>query len=170
MATDVFDYAMQMELDGKAFYEKGAAGTDNPSLKRIFSMLAEEENRHYHVFQKMKSGEDTHPGDLAPKGRTVTLAKNVFQEMVDAGQEKLAGDTKTDIWREALEIERKSEKLYRDAAAEETDAGRRDMLNRIADEEKNHIYLIDNMISFLSDPASFIASQNFKNFMSWEGH
>jgi len=166
---DVFEYAMKMELDGKAFYENGAASTDNPQLKKIFTMLAEEEHRHFNVFKKMKAGETADSADLAPKGQTVLTAKNVFKEMIDAGKESLEGDTTKDLWRDAIEIERKSEKLYRDAADEEKDEKRKEMLNLIADEEKNHIYLIDNMIAFLTDPATFIASQNYKNFMSWEG-
>ncbi len=166
---DVFDYAMKMELDGKAFYEKGADSTDNPQIKKIFRTLAEEEHRHFNIFKKMKAGEKADSSDLAPKGTTVLTVKNVFQEMVDAGKKSLEGDTTRDLWKEAIEIERKSEKLYRDAAAEEKDEKRREMLNLIADEEKNHIYLIDNMISFLTDPESFLASQNYKNFKSWEG-
>ncbi len=166
---DVFEYAMKMELDGKAFYEKGAASTDNAQLKKIFQTLADEEHRHFQVFKKMKAGEKADSGDLAPKGTTALTVKNVFREMIDAGKASLEGDTTKDLWKDAIEVERKSEKLYRDAANEEKDEKRKEMLNLIADEEKNHIYLIDNMIAFLTDPAAFLASQNYKNFMSWEG-
>lgn len=167
---DVLEFAMQMEVDGRDYYRNAAAGTDNPQITQIFEKLAEEEHRHYNIFKRMKEGAATSPADLAPKGETVGAFKNIFQQMIEGGQDKLAGDTKTDVWKEAREVEIKSEKMYRDAAAGTDDAAKKDMLNRIADEEKNHIYLIDNMISFLSDPATFIASQNYRNFMSWEGH
>ena len=160
---------MKMELDGKSFYEEGADSTDNPQIKKIFKTLADEEHRHFNIFKKMKAGETAEAADLAPRGQTVLTVKNVFQEMVDAGKTSLAGDTSKDLWKEAIEVERKSEKLYRDAAVEETDAKRKEMLNLIADEEKTHIYMIDNMIAFLTDPAAFLASQNYRNFMSWEG-
>jgi len=167
---DVIEFAMQMELDGKAFYEKGAAGTDDPKMKKIFSTLAEEEHRHYHVFRKLIAGEATDASDLAPKGSTVAMIKNIFREMIDAGKDQLEGDTIKALWTEAVEVEKKSEKMYREAAESESDPTRKEMLNRTADEEKNHIYLIDNMISFLADPEAFMASQNYGNFMSWEGH
>lgn len=59
--------------------------------------------------------------------------------------------------------------MYREAAGNETDDKRRKLFEKIADEEKNHIYLVDNMLSFTKDPSSFMASAQYKNFMSWEG-
>jgi len=166
---DVLDFAMQMEIDGRDYYQKNAEATDNPHLKQIFEKLAEEEHRHLQVFKKMKEGAEASPDDLAPKGETVGLFKNVFQQMVDAGKEQLEGETKTDVWKDAREVEIKSEKMYRESAEKASDENKKDMLNRIADEEQNHIYLIDNMIQFLADPQAFVASQDYKNFMSWEG-
>ncbi len=167
---DILEFAMQMELDGKAFYEKGMERAENPSVKKIFKMLADEEHRHYQVFRKLSSGEKPDPAtDLTPSGATLNEVKNIFKEMTDAGKESLEGDTTKDLWLEALEVEKKAEKMYRDAAEKETDIHRKDILTKIADEEKTHIYLIDNLISFLADPETFIASQNYKNFQSWEG-
>ncbi len=165
----ILDFAMQMELDGRAFYKNGAAGTTNPQIKQIFETLAEEEHRHYQVFKKLRDGDSTSPADLAPAGATVAAFKSIFRQMVESGKQTLAGDTKRDLWKDAREVEIKSEKMYRDAAAAEADPTKKDMLNRIAEEEKAHIYLIDNMIQFLSDPNSFAASQDYKSFMSWEG-
>ena len=70
---------------------------------------------------------------------------------------------------EAIRIEEDSEKLYREQAGRETDEKRQALLNRIADEEKSHIYLIDNMIHYLADPQGFALSQQFAQFKSWEG-
>ena len=53
---NVFDFAMQMEIDGKAHYEKLAAGTSIAGLQNIFLMLAADEQKHYEVVQAMKVG------------------------------------------------------------------------------------------------------------------
>lgn len=37
---DLYQFAMKMEVDGKAFYEKMAAETPHRGLKSVFSMLA----------------------------------------------------------------------------------------------------------------------------------
>ncbi|MFZ5981532.1 MAG: ferritin-like domain-containing protein [Candidatus Zixiibacteriota bacterium] len=167
---DIFKFAMQMELDGKAFYEKGAAASDNENLKQIFLTLAEEEQRHYNIFKRLDEGKLTAAQDFANnRGKTIATAKNLFKKMTEAGQETLPGDNARTVWKEAIGIEEKSEKFYREQAAKEKNPERKDILNRIADEEKNHIYLIDNMLSFLKDPQTFVESNQFASFKSWEG-
>ena len=53
---NVFDFALKMEVDGKAYYEKLAKKTDQPGLKTIFTRLAEDEQKHYDIFQELKAG------------------------------------------------------------------------------------------------------------------
>lgn len=167
---DVFDYAMKMEMDGKAFYEKGAVEADRPEIKKVLTTLAEEEQKHYDVFKSLKANADDQATQAMTETGTPALARNVFLKLADSGTDTLYGDEQQKLWKEAIKIEEESEKLYRDAAAEENNEARRDLLNRIADEEKNHIYLIHNMIDFMRDPTGFVDSAQFKNFMSWEGH
>jgi len=167
---DIFEFAMQMELDGQAFYEKGAAATDNAELKKIFLTLAEEEQRHYRIFKNLKEGQLGAAKEFAAnRAKTVSIAKNLFQKMAEEGKNSLFGDEARALWKEAIGIEEKSEKMYRDEAAKEKDPERKKILNGIADEEKNHIYLIDNMMSFMNDPQTFVESSQFASFKSWEG-
>lgn len=167
---DIIKFAMQMERDGQAFYEKGAAATDNPGLKKVLATLAEEEEKHFRIFQSMAEGNLSEATNgLAEKSETVAVIHSVFQQMVDDGVESLVGDDVRALWEEASRIEEKSEAMYRDAAGNEADDERRKLFEKIADEEKNHIYLVDNMLSFIRDPSSFMASAQYKNFMSWEG-
>lgn len=167
---DIIEFAIQMELDGKTFYENGAKQASAPMIRKVFETLAVEEHRHYHFFKNMKENknQDLEKADSIKKEAFKTV-KNVFEEMVDAGKGQLEGDSTKDIWEEALIIEQKAEKLYRDAAGKETDENKKKLLNIIADEEKSHIYLIDNMLNFLKDPETFAASQNYQSFRSWEG-
>lgn len=168
---DILSFAMKMELDGKAFYERGAAAAPNPELQKILLTLAEEEEKHFRVFRSLKeAGVKAAEKAMGGKTRTPALARNLFQQMVAAGTKTLYGEDAKSLWKEAIKIEEKSEKLYRDQASAETDESRKALLNRIADEERNHIYLIDNMIQFMADPGGFQNSAQYKNFMSWEGH
>lgn len=168
---DIIKLAMQMELDGQAFYEKGAAATDNPELKKVLLTLAEEEQKHFRIFQDMADGNLSEAATtLGEKSDTPAVIKSVFQQMVDNGVESLGGDDVRTLWEAASVIEERSEAMYREAAAIEADDERRRLLEKIADEEKNHIYLVDNMLTFVKDPSSFLASAQYKNFMSWEGH
>lgn len=50
---NVYEYAMKVEKDGEAYYRELASKSPNNGLKRIFTMLAEEEIKHYNVFKNM---------------------------------------------------------------------------------------------------------------------
>ncbi|PWB72021.1 hypothetical protein C3F09_07150 [candidate division GN15 bacterium] len=168
--ADIIDYAMQMELDGKAFYEKHAAATHQPELKKILLQLAEEEQKHYLFFKSLKDGNQRDAESKIAAGPTAALnSKNLFQQLAEQNGGTAFGEQARSVWNQALKIEEKAEKLYRDEAARETDPNRKKLLGRIADEEKTHVYLIDNILSFMVDPQGFLDSANYRNFMSWEG-
>lgn len=168
---EILEFAMKMERDGKAFYEQAASKAGRPELKKIFTTLAEEELRHFKIFKNLKEGMHSEAKTIFDqRGQTISIAKNLFQQLTEEGKSTLYGDDAKAVWKEAREIEEKSEKMYREEAEKETDATRKELWNKIADEEKNHIYLVDNMISFMNDPQGFTASADFKHFMSWEGH
>jgi len=43
---NIYEFALQMELDGKAFYTKIAAAAQEIGLQTIFSRLADDEEKH----------------------------------------------------------------------------------------------------------------------------
>lgn len=74
---DIIEFAMQMELDGMAFYEKNAATSSDPELKKMLTMLAEEEQRHFNFFKRLKEGK-THLAvqEIDTRSATLTQFKN----------------------------------------------------------------------------------------------
>ena len=168
---DILEYAMKMELDGKAFYEKSAAQTSVPELKNILLQLAEEEMKHFHFFRQMKEGHAPEAkAQILSPGSTLLNTKNLFQQLAEQGKQNSFGEQARAVWTEALKIEERAEKAYRDEAAKESDPTRKMLLTQIADEEKTHVYLVDNILSFMADPGGFMDSANYRSFMSWEGH
>ncbi|MEE8577662.1 MAG: ferritin family protein [candidate division Zixibacteria bacterium] len=169
---DIIEFALQMELDGRAFYTKGAETTSQPALKEIFTTLAAEEDRHYKFFKEMADGNTKKAGSLlgSTAYEAMKHSKNLFEQMADLGIESLSGDDEIELWNEALKMEEQAEQLYRDEATGEGDPARKKLLHSIADEEKSHIYLIDNILTFLKDPDGYARSKAFQSFMSWEGN
>jgi rubrerythrin len=96
-------------------------------------------------------------------------SKNLFQQLAEKGEFSSFGAETREIWTQALKIEEKAEKMYREEAQKEPDPIRKRLLDAIADEEKTHVYLIDNILSFMIDPRGFVESSDYRNFMSWEG-
>ncbi|UCG60313.1 MAG: ferritin family protein [Candidatus Zixiibacteriota bacterium] len=168
---NIFDFAMQMELDGKAFYEKMARDTADAELKKVLIMLAEEENKHYHIFKKLREGEvPGTEGVGSAHSETLSAVKNIFRELSTNGEHGDFTKDEKSIWSEALLIEEKSENFYREKAQTEPDVQKRSILTMIANEERNHIYLIDSVLTYMKFPDTFSDTAQFKNFQSLEGH
>jgi len=167
---DILEFAMKMEMDGKRFYEKAAQTETSAELKDILQMLAEEEQNHYEFFARMKRGLIESAAEAIATGSdTLKRVSNIFQELSENGEGKSFGDDRQAVWMEALRIEEKAEKFYRDKAAEETDKKRRELLNMVADEERNHVHMVDSVLTYLKFPEEFAESAQFKNFQSLEG-
>ena len=73
---------MQMELDGKTFYENGAKKASAPMIRKVFETLAVEEHRHYHFFKNMKKNKT-----LAEE--CLEFRKAVINLLIAIGIEKL---------------------------------------------------------------------------------
>jgi rubrerythrin len=156
---NVFDFAMQMEMDGKAHYEKLAAGTPVAGLKRIFAMLADDEQKHFETIQAMKSGGlDTIAGSTA-----LDDARNVFQGLMD--DRTTLGGLKKDLdgYRHGMKIEADSVKLYEDMAKKENRENIVQILLKIANEEKRHYNIMENLYDFVLAPDNFLAWGEFSN-------
>lgn len=156
MSMNIFDYAMKMEQDGEKFYRELADKTHIPGLKTILTLLADDESGHFKIFQSLKKN-----NVLKLAGSTVIKeAKNVFEEMTGTKHFDLEG-SEVDMYKKAIELEKKSEDFYREKAAEIDSNDAKNLLIKIADEERKHGHLLMNMVDFLSRPATWIESAEF---------
>jgi len=154
---NIFDYAMQMEQDGEAYYRELASKCRLPGLKKILNMLADDEVGHYNTFKKLKEGTD------AEFSASVVLenAKNVFQEIKDTETGFDFDVSEIDLYNKAIEIEKKSEDFYREKANEVEQPGIKDILLEIAEDEKKHRFLLKNTVEFISRPKTWIENAEF---------
>jgi rubrerythrin len=156
---NVFDFAMKMEQDGKAHYEKLAADTSVAGLRTIFTRLAADEQKHYETVEAMKKGGD---GAMA-SSTALDEAKNVFQSLMN--EKTLLGGLKKDLdgYRFAMKIEADSVRLYEDMAKKESREDVVQLLLKIANEEKKHFNIMENLYDFVLAPQNFLAWGEFGN-------
>jgi rubrerythrin len=152
----VFEIAMQMEKEGEQFYRELAEKTPNRGLALILTRLAADEARHYEVFSQMQ--------ERAPDMAETTIladAKGIFAEMVaQAGPFDLDTDA-VDLYRQAQELEKKSQEFYLDMVQKVEGAAQKALLERIAAEEKKHYFLLENVIEFVSRPETWLENAEF---------
>lgn len=156
---NLFDFAMKMELDGKAYYEKLAAETSLIGLKNIFLRLAQDEQKHYDAVSRMKSG----AGAAMVDTTVLEDAKNLFEGLMT--RQLVAGSLHKDLhgYEHAMKIEADSIRFYEDMARKETRPETAALLLRIAAEERKHYDIMENLYTFVQAPENYLAWGEFSN-------
>ena len=156
---NIFEFAMKMELDGKAYYEKLASETSDNGLKAIFTGLAADELKHFETIQAIKTGSNW----IMKESAVLASAKNLFEQLI-SDKSSAAGLKKSlDGYQYARKIEADSVTFYEDAASKESNATARQLLLRIAGEEKEHYSILDNLYDYTLAPQNFLAWAEFSN-------
>jgi len=136
-STEILKTAILMEKRGKAFYEKVAEQTSSADVRKIFSLMAEEEQIHVEFLSKQ----------FASYSKDKKFAK--VQLKFDAGVADaiLSGDIKKQISAAsyeaaaisaAIDMETRAIEVYTKQAAEATDPNEKELFAWLADWEKGH--------------------------------
>ena len=154
--VDILEYAMQMEKDGEDCYRQLAQQTANKGLKTILVMLADEEVKHYNAVEKMKT--------VKPRIAETTIltdAKNVFVQIKESGESFDFDTTQIWLYRKARDIEKESRDFYLEKADKVAEEYQKELFLRLAEEEKKHYFLLDNIIEFVSRPEQWLENAEF---------
>ena len=156
---DIYKFAMQMELDGRHFYLDLAKKTKNAGIKSVLTMMAESEAKHYNVILDMQKNDKT---EYSKDVEVLTKIKNVFSKMKE--EKEIDVDvSQVEFYKKALEIEADSEKFYLERADEEKDPHRKEIFLTLANEEKGHCILLENLVNLVSQPDSWIENSEWYN-------
>lgn len=156
---NLFEFAMKMEMDGKAYYEKLAAESAVIGLKTIFTRLAADEQKHCDTIEAIKAGVAGTMADTT----VLEEAKNLFESLM--GDKTIAGGLRKDLdgYRHAMKIEADSVRLYEDMAKKENNPETAQLILKIANEEKKHYNIMENLYDFVLAPQNFLAWGEFSN-------
>lgn len=156
---NIFEFAMKMEMDGEAYYRDLALKSKIPALQKVLGMLADDELVHYQVVKNLR---DHSPATLA-ESTVLKDAKNVFTQLKGQKIEFELKGTEINLYKKALEIENKSEDFYREKADEVEGAEIKELLLKIAAQERHHGFLVENLIVFLLRPQTWIENAEFNH-------
>ena len=149
---EVYDYAIQMEKDGESYYRSAVAKVAHKGIRTILTMLADDEAAHCHIIENMKKGEKTHLGGT----KTIARVKNIFLKMAESDDYSMVHLSEIDLYRKAQDIEQKTMDFYREKADKAVDAYEKAVLLKLADEEKRHYFILENIVEFVSRPEQWL--------------
>lgn len=153
---DIFDYAVQMEKDGENYYRLLAAKTGYKGIKAIFTMLAEEEVKHYKIVAEMRTA-----SPRLAETSVLTDARNIFTQVRQSGEKFDFGAKQRKLYEKAQDIEKKSEDFYREKANQVKQQYQREIFLKLAEEEKKHYFLLENIIQLVSRPETWLENAEF---------
>lgn len=155
---DFFDIAMGIEKEGEDFYKSLAQScTGNEGIKNIFAMLANDERKHYNLFKKMK---ENNPVDFQSSD-VFDNAKEVFASFRKQFDKVCCDTSQLDLYKKALELEKKSYDYYLEKLDEFTDTVHMGIIRKVANEEKKHVLLLENIIEMVERPESWLENAEF---------
>ncbi len=160
---NVFEYAMEFEKDSENYYRKLAKDTQQPGLKKILNLLADEEVKHFKIVEELSKNKKTKLTD----SQILMNAVNIFTEIKKNKLTVRPSTSQVELYRKAQGFEKDSEKFYTDKANETTDAEVKPILLNLAEQEKRHFYLLENIIEFISRPDQWIENAEFNHMTTY---
>jgi len=154
---DIFEFAMEKEKFSENYYRELAGKTSNKGLKNIFSMLADEEVKHYKVVQQMRKKIPTGIADTP----VLANAKQVFEKMRESTEKFNFDISELQLYQKARDIEQESRQFYLEKADQVEDACQKGIFKKLVDEEQKHFILLDNICDFVAKPESFLENAEF---------
>lgn len=160
---NIFEGAIRMEEEARKCYEELAAAATVPELKRLFTLLAAAEQEHRDTLVRLR--ENIKPSES--RFTTLDVAAGVFRPLLSKRElmAELAGDP--DAYRHVVAGEEKGIGLYTELASLAKDEGTRQVILMIAEEERKHLSIIENIYAFVESPKSYLASGEFSNLAEY---
>jgi len=157
---NIYQYAMKLEKDSENYYTGLMSKTDDVGLQTILKMLADEEAKHFSIVEQMEKS-DTCP-ELA-ETNILKNAKNIFVQIKGKNLEYNFDLAQADFYRKAQEFEEKSHQHYLEMSDKVEDEAQKNLLLKLAEEEKKHMFLLENLVEFVSRTETWVENAEFNH-------
>ncbi len=156
---NIIECAIKMEEDARSYYEKLSEASTIPEIKNLLSILASAEDEHRDALVRMRD-------ELGWKKKGFTVLKDAacaFRPLL--GKRDVLEDLKNhpDAYREVVRREEEDVRFYEELAAKSPPGETRDLLLKIADEERRHLSIVENIYAFVESPRTYLAWGEFSN-------
>ncbi len=154
---NVYEYAMNVEKDGEAYYKELASRSPNAGLKKVFNLLADAEVKHYQVFKSMrdKDGQDFKALDISTDTKTIFETLKAEKNSVDFNLDEVK------FYEEAIKREDDSYRFYLNKANELENEEEKTVFMNIAQEEIKHKSILEDILAFIQEPTNWVGSAEF---------
>jgi rubrerythrin len=153
----IIKLALEKERISIDFYKKLAEKTTNKGLKKILELLYEQELMHREAITNLAENVSA----IVPQGDEIPDYKELLRKIKTTIDKSSIDINELELYQEAREIELQSIEFYMDQAQQSKESERRDLFERLAQQEKQHYLLIDNILEFVSIPQHWLENAEF---------
>lgn len=160
---NLYKFAKKMEQDGETYYRQLAAAAQEKGIKQILTMLADRERKHYEVIVELEKGASP---DLV-EVNILESAKNIFEEIDGNFFTPRITHPQIIAYEKARALEKKSREFYEEKAATIGDFRKRELFLAIAEEERQHEFLMDEMVDFMRRPVHWLENAEWHHLEAY---
>ncbi|SFL35378.1 ferritin-like domain-containing protein [Pelosinus propionicus] len=159
---DIFDFALQMELDGEKYYRDLADKVRDNDLKTVLEGLAEDEQRHYKIIQLAQSQIFNPISDSSLHDMPNVFSRNKEKTFVlETDLIAKLKDEQSDVYRAALLKEEESVALYKRLQEDSNHPEAKLIFKKLMQEEEKHVEVIENIIEMLNHVNDWVEAAEF---------
>jgi len=155
---EALQFAIQMEIDGKEYYQKAGKGSNNRVGKELFQWLASEEDKHRQKFEQIYHAikqTQTWP-DVAMQPGGVDKVNTIFSNARGAGAPKAKKQSaELKAIARAMEMENKTQTFYKGQGEKAKYPAERKFYESLAAEERGHHLALVDYREYLVDPSGW---------------
>lgn len=138
-AVDILKEAILLERRGKAFYTTAARQTESEATRKIFEMMAAEEDEHVNFLSRQFAYYDKNKAFMkvdevadTDDATAMAILSEEIKTQVNAASYEAAAISA------AIDFETRAIRIYSDRAGSATDPNEKEMYQMLADWEKGH--------------------------------
>lgn len=166
----IVESAIELETDGVKFYEDAADKMEHPYGKALFKSFVDEEKKHIEKINKLFAGE-IHSENLSSViegSKSLERLKDVFHAMYKDGDVVINPNSDDlDAIRSAIEFEKKGGDVFDNAISASKNQAEKEVLMFLANEEKAHKTILENMLHELQNHYKSDARKEQRSQKDW---
>ncbi len=156
--------AVQLEIDGRAFFEHAAETTNKKLGKKMFQKLARDEIQHLKTFGQLFTSVIGHEEWKKYVSESEKSKSSLIEELKERVKKKEKEDRTGEIEaiRIGMELERKAIDFFADSAKKTGDPRVKEIFEKISDEEKLHYDLLQAQYDSVTNSGFWFDIAEFK--------
>ena len=159
---EALQFAVQMEVEGKGFYQQASQKSSNKLASELFQNLASEEDIHRKKFEEIYEALNKGQGwpDVEPPSEKGKKLKSIFaQATKELGSQIKIAESELEAIKTAMDMEIKTYDFYHSRSKQSALPLEKRFYQALSAEEREHHLALLDSYEYLTDPVGWFSSK-----------